>query len=129
MWRKQFIGATAFFSGLLAVSASAQAVTNQAPITATIAVAGQTNILMRNPRIGPKSFFATNLNAGLSAPAVDGTSAGLPLPGVYKTQPYSCIVVVPAKQPDDRSLVKPAESGSAMPVVKPELRFIPLPPK
>lgn len=48
------------------------------------------------------------------------------MPGVYRTEPYACIVVVPDKCPDDRSVVPPSERGSAMPVIKPELRFTPL---
>jgi hypothetical protein len=49
-------------------------------------------------------------------------------PGVYKTVPYSCIVVVPGPQPDDRCIVRPGGGDSSMPVVKPELRFIPWSP-
>lgn len=53
-----------------------------------------------------------------------------PPPGVYKTAPYSCIVVVPGPHPDDRCIVNPGAGDSSMPIVKPDLQFIPLrPPK
>lgn len=45
--------------------------------------------------------------------------------GVYRTVPYSCNVVVPGPNPDDRCIVTPAGGDSSMPIVKPELRFIP----
>src|ERR1035441_571387 len=48
--------------------------------------------------------------------------------GVYKTVPYSCIVVVPGPQPDDRCVINPGDVASAMPIVRPDLRFIPLDP-
>jgi hypothetical protein len=54
------------------------------------------------------------------------SSALLPEPGVYKTTPYTCIVIVPGKNSDDCCMLRPAEHGSAMPVIKPDLRFIPL---
>src|ERR1035441_3811796 len=48
-----------------------------------------------------------------------------PPAGVYKTSPYSCIVVVPGPHPDDRCVVKPSGVESAMPIIRPDLRFIP----
>ena len=51
-----------------------------------------------------------------------------PLPGLYKTAPHSCIVVVPGPHPDDRCIVNPGESDSSMPILKPDLQFIPLHP-
>lgn len=66
-----------------------------------------------------------NFQRGERATIAQSASA-LPMPGVYKTEPYACIVVVPDKFPDDRSVVALAERGSAMPVIKPELRFTPL---
>ncbi len=58
-----------------------------------------------------------------------GRVPSAPKPGVYRTEPYACIVVVPGKHPDDRSVVKPGDPGPPMPVVRPELRFIPFRPK
>ena len=54
-------------------------------------------------------------------------SAG-PTTGVYRTAPYSCIVVVPGPLPDDRSIVSPRGGDSSMPIIKPDLQFIPLHP-
>ena len=51
-----------------------------------------------------------------------------PPPGVYKTAPYTCIVVVPGPHRDDQCVVNPGESDSSMPIVKPDLQFIPLHP-
>ena len=45
--------------------------------------------------------------------------------GVYKTVPYSCIVVVPGPHPNDRCVINPGDVASAMPIVRPDLRFIP----
>ncbi len=49
-------------------------------------------------------------------------------PGVYKTEPYSCIVVVPGPHPDDRSIIDPGSGNSSMPIITPGLRFIPYHP-
>jgi hypothetical protein len=46
-------------------------------------------------------------------------------PGVYKTAPYSCIVVVPGPQLDDKCIVNPGGGNSPMPIIKPDLHFIP----
>ena len=48
-----------------------------------------------------------------------------PPAGVYKTVPYSCIVVVPGPHPDDRCVVNLNGVESAMPIIRPDLRFIP----
>ncbi len=46
-------------------------------------------------------------------------------PGVYETAPCSCIVVVPGPQLDDRCIINPSGGDSSMPIVRPDLRFIP----
>jgi hypothetical protein len=46
-------------------------------------------------------------------------------PGVYESEPYTCIVVVPGPQWDDRCLVPGGAAIEPMPVVKPELRLVP----
>jgi len=56
--------------------------------------------------------------------------AGQLAPGVYETAPYTCIVVVPGAHPDDKMIVGGAAVGMnevdpKMPIVRPELRFIP----
>ena len=48
-----------------------------------------------------------------------------PAPGVYETAPYTCMVIVPGAHPDDSSVHWSGAGPSRMPVVKPELRFIP----
>jgi hypothetical protein len=51
----------------------------------------------------------------------------LPKPGVYKTIPYTCVVIVPGPHPDERMpAVSPPAVEPNMPVVKPDLQFIPL---
>ena len=45
--------------------------------------------------------------------------------GVYKTVPFSCIVVVPGPHPDDRCIFGQSRGESSMPIIKPDLRFIP----
>ena len=47
-------------------------------------------------------------------------------PGVYRTVPYSCIVLVPGPHPDDKCIVNPGPWDSSMPIVRPDLHFIPL---
>ena len=49
-------------------------------------------------------------------------------PGVYRTFPYTCIVVVPGPHPDDACIVKPGNVDPSMPIVKPDLQFIPWSP-
>ena len=48
--------------------------------------------------------------------------------GVYKTLPYTCIVIVPAPHLDYGCIVEPGASGFSMPIIKPDIRFIPIAP-
>jgi hypothetical protein len=48
--------------------------------------------------------------------------------GVYKTLPYTCIVVVPGPHPDDKCIVKPGAGDFSMPIIRPDVQFIPLHP-
>ena len=50
-------------------------------------------------------------------------------PGIYKTEPYTCIVIVPGEHPDDRMAIHPPDPAPNMPVLKPDLRFTPVQPK
>ncbi len=58
-------------------------------------------------------------------------SGDRPRPGVYETAPYTCIVVVPGPQADDKMIVGRYRMATTnvlvprMPMVQPELRFIP----
>jgi hypothetical protein len=54
--------------------------------------------------------------------------APFPKPGVYKTEPCAGIVIVPEKHPDDRAIVNLAQGDFKIPVIQPELRFLPLNP-
>ena len=64
----------------------------------------------------------------LSAPLRPPSGPPMISAGVYKTVPYSCIVVVPDPHPDDRCVINPGDVASAMPIIRPDLRFIPLNP-
>jgi hypothetical protein len=118
------------------VTTFAQVITNTGPIAATN-LASAPNILLRLPHQRANTNLFTNPNGGAR---VHNFTAGerprnvnppsWPLaPGVYKTAPFACIVIVPGKNPDDRCVIVPGECDPRMPVVKPELRFIPLNPK
>ena len=48
--------------------------------------------------------------------------------GVDKTAPYTCIVVVPGRCPDDRAVVTARGGDYSMPIIRPDLQFIPLCP-
>ncbi len=48
--------------------------------------------------------------------------------GVYRTLPYTCIVVVPGPCPDESAVLNPGSGNYRMPVVRPDLQFIPLSP-
>jgi len=54
------------------------------------------------------------------------TSPGQLPAGVYRTAPYTCIVLVPGLHPDDRSIVSPSSGDYRMPIIQPDLHFIPL---
>ena len=49
-------------------------------------------------------------------------------PGVYQTRPYSMILVVPKPGLDDRCVVEATNADSKMPVVKPDMQAVPMPP-
>ena len=47
-------------------------------------------------------------------------------PGLYTTEPYKSIVIVPDKHPDDRAIISGVGGNEVkMPMIQPELRFIP----
>ena len=50
---------------------------------------------------------------------------GHPPPGVYKTAPYTCIVVVPGPNADDKCIVGGEVRDKRMPTLEPPLVFIP----
>jgi hypothetical protein len=131
MWLKR-LGTSALFLALgWAGPALAQVSANHGFPVATNLAVGHTNLLFLFPQPGNTAVFTTNLTKGLASrlSVLKSASPTPPKPGVYTTEPFTCIVIVPPKQPDDQSVMKPKESGSAMPVIKPDLRFIPLPSK
>jgi len=75
-------------------------------------------------------LFGTNRAQVLQFLETNRPSAPL-APGVYETAPYTCIVVVPRHHLDDRMIIGGQAVGinavvaPSMPMVKPELRFIP----
>jgi hypothetical protein len=60
-----------------------------------------------------------------SNPVVVSSAPSAIRPGVYRTFPYSCVVVVPGPHPDDRCVVNPGGGNDPMPIIKPDLQFIP----
>jgi hypothetical protein len=128
--RLKLLTAAGVLSLLWFVSAQGQVNTNRGPIAAKVVVSGQTNLLLVYPQF-PNILLATNLNKAFPRQklSTNQISPQLLTPGLYKTEPYTCIVIVPNKTADDRAVVKSPESGHEMPVVKPELRFVPIPGK
>jgi len=51
-------------------------------------------------------------------------------PGVYKTEPYTCLVLVPGPHPDDKCIIgnRAIQPTERMPMRQPELQFIPRKP-
>jgi hypothetical protein len=131
MTLKALVVAAAFAASPLPIMTIAPVMTNAGPIAdANLAWAP-----LDWPRLSHAnvSWFAAvddgfrNRNLKPGGRAATAKSPGFdPKPGLYKTTPYSCIVIVPGKNPDDSMAVLPAECSSAMPVIKPELHFIPL---
>jgi hypothetical protein len=61
----------------------------------------------------------------------NGTIRVLPThlqPGIYETAPYSGLVLVPGSCGDERAIIVPSVQDFSMPMVEPDLRFIPRTP-
>ena len=86
------------------------------------------DVLGRRP---PPAWILTN-GVPVVTNAPGKLLSGSPGPGLYKTEPYTCLVLVPGKHPDDRMAqrrqLQLPETAARMPVVRPELRFVPWPP-
>lgn len=69
----------------------------------------------------PDVIFALNSPANPAAPIS---------PGVYQTVPYSCLVLVPEPQLDDKCIVggRGGETDPHMPMVRPDMQLIPRKP-
>jgi len=125
-----FILATAFASSLPSVQAPRPSTTNGRLISITNLAGGVSrhfNLVLTNAGTLPPNWrlWSTNAPGKLAGSGAET----FPKPGVYKTMPYTCIVVVPPACPDDRSAVKPADPGPSIPMLQPDLRFIPRSPK
>ena len=78
------------------------------------------------PALAPAGKPEFKAQPARSSARVHPPSARFPVPGgVYRTEPYSCIVVVPGPHPDDRCIVNPGGGDYSMPIIEPDLRFIP----
>jgi hypothetical protein len=82
------------------------------------------------------NFFRAMTNRFLLVPGLNSTNLVpnslrhlSPAPGIYKTEPFTCIVVVPGSNHDDRMVIDPANTDQKMSIVPPDLRFVPLPRK
>ncbi len=85
------------------------------------------------PRPSPRVIvLSTNTDRGSRVWQVlehRGMLEGPLSPGLYKTEPYSCLVLVPGRPIDEKSIVKPSLPSPPMPRVSPGLEFIPWPPQ
>jgi hypothetical protein len=106
-------------AGLLpAALFTAAALTNQPPLLKTPPlVEGPTNLHFKPWRSAPIIHFGGNL--GASQPLE---------PGVYQTRPCVIVLVAPRAGLDDRCVAGGYNTDSKMPVVKPELRAVPIVP-
>jgi hypothetical protein len=68
---------------------------------------------------------ATYAQVALST-EVSNVSPVFPNPGVYRTEPFAGIVIVPSADIDSAIALAAPEGAAAMPMLNPELRFIPL---
>jgi len=89
--------------------------------------------LTNAPSGSSKVFFLTGTNQ--PAPRVpqprrqrtNELAQVVPPPGVYKTEPFKILTVVPDPTLDKEALVEPPKISEIMPILRPEMRFIPLP--
>ncbi len=125
---KSFVIATGL---TFSICARAQLATNHWTVAATNLTWLSTNVVGLRSPAGSSLFLVPPTRFQPEArPAVNQSpTAALPAPGVYRTAPFACIVVVPGNHLDDPMAVRPGANTPSMPVLKPELHFIPLHPK
>ena len=76
----------------------------------------------------PFKFLAPTNRIPLSASLEP--SLKLLKPGIYEASPFAALVVVPPPGADEsRMIIAPGKADTAMPMFRPELRFIPRPPQ
>jgi len=97
------------------------------PSVNTNAMSGLTSGALAPPAISQPLFETNIFMSTQSLPALKRTEPTLrtfPGPGVYETVPYSMLVIVP-EPCDEHFVVKVDDPGSRMPIIKPNLEFIP----
>lgn len=112
----------------------------ESPLSSPLPLAGSlfapstvstTGKLLPSVNSGPNFFWMTTNGFSLILPR-HGTNQVMNLPprslapGIYKTEPFTCIVVVPGSNSDDQMVIGPANPDQNMPIIPPHLRFVPL---
>jgi hypothetical protein len=103
---------------LVAVLIAAAALTNgEPPVILPPLAAGSTNLGLAPPSSAPIVYL-------------DGKAEHpQPLkPGVYEIRPCAIVLIAPGPEHDDCCVVGATGAGSKMPVIKPELRAVPILP-
>lgn len=129
---------TTGFTVLVGLAKAAEPIgTKHLTNTGTISVPDKQKPLKLQPR-NSQIVLSTNtvgnpLNPSIRVAPNPRTStnaaSGFPAPGVYKTEPFACIVIVPDGHLDEHMLTRPAGPVPNMPMLKPELRFVPVKPR
>ena len=133
---KSFLAAAGCLPVLWLGGAAAQTATNHAPLLNTnLTLRAPTPLTLTNGNhiiIISTNRFGSFGNRPFHVPPQPkgaNTAPNALAPGVYKTEPYACIVIVPGEHPDDRMAIHPPDQGSNMPMLKPDLNFVPVRPK
>ena len=116
--------------GLLTCACVVVVKNNGLPTAANL-TSGTTNRLVVSPRpnnVQPLLVSVSSPKVTAQAADLKSVSPAILEPGVYKTEPFAGIVIVPSRNKDASFAFPPPEGASAMPMLKPELRFIPLDP-
>ncbi len=77
------------------------------------------------PLVGQRTVPVFNAKSA-SVITNDASLAVPPAPGLYKTTPFACIVIVPEAHLDDGMAKETPDSPSDMPVLRPDLGFVPI---
>jgi hypothetical protein len=135
MWLKSLMVAAGCIPMLWSIHSAGQTATNHTVFTLTNSASGPATRILRSTN-GNIIIITTNALGPVSGrtfraqqPKDSKPFSSAALPGVYSTEPYTCIVIVPVAHPDDQSVIHPPEPAPNMPVLKPDLRFVPLRPK
>ena len=101
-----------------------------------------TNLLLPKPKLSvPLVALAASPNQTVVVPLMNSSnelmifrvpsahSATIVAPGIYKTEPYTCLVLVPGRHLDDKSIISGNRGPQIqMPTVRPDLKLIPRKP-